>query len=125
MWLVDATPDAWLIEVGPAQLLSGQLQRCTGNTGESTLSFVTKDGDTFLVANDPAGPTVHRCDNVLAYSVVPSHASYQSLWVIGPHSYVDLWEWRKRANAGLPSDVFLDADSGQVRLRQALANQGL
>jgi hypothetical protein len=128
MRLVEATPDAWLIEVGAEQQLSGRLERATGDAGESALSFVTDKGDTFLVANDPAGAIVGRRDNVLVYPVLPSpslpRSSQPHLWVICPHSYKDLWESSRRPNAGLPRDLYVDAESGQIRRRQVSAEPG-
>jgi hypothetical protein len=58
MRLVQVTPDAKLVEVGGGQHLCGRFERGTSETGESMVSFVTEEGDAFLVANDPAGATV-------------------------------------------------------------------
>ncbi len=98
--LVEVTPDAEFVEVGPAGPLSGRFERSTSDTGKTTLSFVSANGDTFLVANDPAGAVYGRSVDVLAYPVVPSpsgpnpHAQY--LWIICPCSPADLWKWRKQ-----------------------------
>jgi hypothetical protein len=98
MRLVEVTTEAELVEVGTGRQLSGQFERATSNTGESTLSFVSEKGDTFLVANDPAGATVGRNVEVWAYPVQLSmpQSSEQSLWIICPCSAADLWEWRAR-----------------------------
>jgi hypothetical protein len=125
MRLVEATPDAWLIEVGAGHHLSGRLERGTGGAGVSALSFVAENGDTFLVVNHPAGATVGRNVKVLTYPVRPTlpRSTGQYHWVLGPRSSADLWEWRGRPHAGLPCDVYVDAESGQFRRRQASAEQ--
>ncbi len=98
--LVEVTPDAELVEVGPGLRLGGRLERVTSDTGESMFSFVTEKGDVFLVANDPAGATVGRNVDVWAYLVKPSPSirrpSRQYLWIICSCSASDLWEWRGR-----------------------------
>ena len=100
MRLVEVTPDAELVEVGPRQDLCGQFELGASDTGESALSFVTEQGDAFLVANDPAGASVGRRTEVRAYPVqrspsIPGHPA-QYLWIICPYSAADLWEWRGR-----------------------------
>jgi hypothetical protein len=128
MRLVEATPDAWLTEVGAAQHLSGRFERATGDAREASLSFVMEKGDTFLVANNPAGATVGCTVTVLAYPVqlspCISRSPQQYLWVICPWSYADLEELRGRPNAGLPCEVYVEAERGQVRRRQASAAPG-
>jgi hypothetical protein len=123
--LAEPTPDAWLMEVGAGRDLAGRLERGTHATGESELSFVTEKGDTFAVVNVPAGKIIGRTIQATAYPVVPSpslrKATEQFLWVICPCSSADIWKWRSRANAGLPSDIYADAESGQLRLREAAA----
>jgi hypothetical protein len=125
MRLVEVTPDAWLTEVGAGYHLSGRFEHGPGDSREPPLSFVTEKGDTFLVANNPAGATVGCTVQALAYPVQPSPCASRSpqqfLWVICPWSYAELWELRGRPHAGLPSDVYLDAESGQLRRRHALA----
>jgi hypothetical protein len=100
MRLVEVTPEAEFVEVGPAHHLSGRFERGTSDTGEATLSFVSANGDTFLVTNDPAGAAIGRSGDVLAYAVEPSPSSpsppAQYLWIICPCSPADLWEWRER-----------------------------
>jgi hypothetical protein len=128
MRLAEASPDAWLIEVGGAQHLSGRFERGTGDAGESALSFVTEKGDTFLVTNNPAGATIGCLVDALAYPVQLSPCMtrfpQQSLWVICPWSYADLEALRSRRHAGLPSNVYPDRASGQLRCRPALAEPG-
>jgi hypothetical protein len=96
----EVTPDLELAEVGPGQKLGGRLERGTSDTGESMLSFVTQEGDTFLVANDPAGAAVGRDVEVWAYSVKLSPStrrpSGRYLWIICPYSAENVWEWRRR-----------------------------
>jgi hypothetical protein len=100
MRLLDVTCDAKFVEIRAAQDLHGRFERGLGDTGESTLSFVTEEGNTFHVANDPAGATVGPSAQVCAYLVRPSPsvptASKQYLWIICPYSAVDLWGWRER-----------------------------
>jgi hypothetical protein len=124
MRLVDATPDAWLMEVGAAQHLAGRFEDATG-ARESALSFVTEKGESFLVANNPAGATVGCTVKVLTYRVQPSpyisRSPQQYLWVIGPCSYADLEELHGRLNAGLPRGVYQDNESGQFRCRPGSA----
>lgn len=121
MRFVEVTPDAWLIEIGAAQYLSGRFEHATGDARESALSFVTEKGDTFQVANNPAGATVGCRVKVLAYPVqlspCISRSAQQYLWVICPWSYADLQELRGRPNAGLPCEVDVEAASGQERVR--------
>ena len=94
--LAGAAPGAELSEVGAEQSLFGGFKR----DASDALYFVTRDGDTFRVVNDPAGATTDRDVEVLAYRVQPSVAipgpAGQHLWVICPHSAEDLWEWRRR-----------------------------
>jgi hypothetical protein len=103
MRLVDVTPDAAILEVGAGQPFSGRFKRGTSNGGEPTLSFVTEKGDTFQVANDPAGVTAGRNMQVWAYPVELSPSSPrpsgQYLWIICPYSTADLWAWRERCRA--------------------------
>ena len=100
MRLVEVTPDAKLVEVGGGQPLCGRFERGTSETGESMVSFVTEEGDAFLVTNDPAGATVGPSVKVWAYPVQPSPSiprpREQYLWIICPCSAADLWEWRER-----------------------------
>src|SRR5262245_4085276 len=98
-------PDGEIVEVGRGHRLRGRLQRGTSDTGKSMLFFVTENGDTFLVANDPAGATVGRSVEVWAYPVKQSSSMQeprgQYLWIICPYSAADLWEWRGRRCAPL------------------------
>jgi hypothetical protein len=100
MRLVEVTRDAEFVEVGAGQRLCGRFQLATRETGDSRLSFVTEEGNAFVVANDPAGATVGTSLEVWAYPVQPSLSiptpSEQYLWIISPYSAKDLWEWRKR-----------------------------
>ncbi len=100
MRLVEVTPDAEFVEVGPARPLSGQFERGTSHSGKTTLSFISANGDTFLVANNPAGAVTGRRVDVLAYPVEPSPSSLnphaQYLWIICPCSSADLSKWRER-----------------------------
>ncbi len=119
--LAEVAPDAWLIEVRAAQDLVGRFELGTSDAAESALSFVTDKGDTFHLANNPAGATVGGLVNALAYPVqlspCVSRSPQQSLWVICPWSYAQLGALRKAPNGGLPSNVYVDAESGQVRCR--------
>jgi hypothetical protein len=128
MRLAEAAADAWLIEIGPGHILSGRFDGGTGGAGESVLSFVTETCDTFLVANNPAGATVGCMIRALAYPVRLSariaRSPQQYLWVICPWSYAELWGLRDRPDAGLTCDVYVDAESGEVRHRRASAEPG-
>jgi hypothetical protein len=129
MRLIEVTPDAWLMEVGEAQHLSGRFDPDTSDARESALTFVTEQGDTFRVANNPAGATAGCTVKALVYPVQPSpcmSASAQQcpLWVICPWSYADLWELRGRPHAGLPGGVHVDAASGQLRRLSASEERG-
>jgi hypothetical protein len=127
MRLAEATNDAWLMEVRAGQDLAGRFERGTDDTRELALSFVTEMGHAFAVVNDPAGAFVGRSVQATAYPVVPSpsleNAAERYLWVICPCSSADVWKWRGCPNAGLPSDIYADAESGQLRLRQSSAEQ--
>jgi hypothetical protein len=100
MRLVEVTPDAELVEVGEGQHFRGRFERGMSETRGPTLSFVTEEGNAFLVANDPAGATVGPSVEVWAYPVQPSPSiprhPAQYLWIISPCSAADLWGWRKR-----------------------------
>src|SRR5262245_48640888 len=100
MRLAKVTPDAELVEVGPRHYLVGRLERCTSDTGGSTLSFVTEMGDVFHITNDPAGANVGRTVEVCAHRVEPSPSNEtprgQYLWIMCPCSMKDIWEWRAR-----------------------------
>jgi hypothetical protein len=97
MRLLEVTPDAEFVEVGAGKPLSGRFERTAKETGDAKLSFVTDEGNTFLVANDPVGMTIGTSVAVWAYAVQPSpsipRSSEDYLWIISPG---DLWEWRKR-----------------------------
>jgi hypothetical protein len=100
MRLLEVTPDAELVEIGPGQHLRGRFQRGTSDIGESKLSFITENGNSFLVANDPAGAAIGHNVDVLAYAVEPSPSRPrppgQYLWVIRPCSAADIRKWRER-----------------------------
>ncbi len=105
MQLVEVAVHADLEEVGPGQHLRGRFEHSTSHLGsddarDSTLSFVTEEGDAFLVANDPAGMIIGPSVEVLAYAVRPSPSipgpQEQHLWIICPYSAADLWKWRER-----------------------------
>jgi hypothetical protein len=100
MKLAEITSDAEVVEVGPRQTLRGQLERHAISTGKSILTFVTEEGEAFVVANDPAGSNVGARIEVSAYAVYRSASAAPSsgrlLWVIGPYSMADLWKWRER-----------------------------
>ena len=102
MRLVEVTPDAELVEVGPGRTLCGRFERGPSEAGASILSFVTERGDSFLVANSPAGATVGRTVEVWAYPVQPSPSfsrpPAECLWIICPCSAADLWKWRDRSS---------------------------
>lgn len=128
MRLAEVTPDAELLEVGAGQQLTGRFELGASDAGESTLSFVTEQGDTFLVANDPAGATVGRSVEVLAYPVQPSpsisRSPVQHFWIHCPCLMTDFWEWHERPHTSFPRDLYVDADSGKLRRRQASAEPG-
>ncbi|MDH3460688.1 MAG: hypothetical protein OEM00_06850 [Burkholderiaceae bacterium] len=100
MRLVEVTPDAELVEVGAGQHFRGRFERGKSKTGKSILFFVTEDGETFPVANNPAGASVGPSVEVLAYPVHPApsipKATEQYLWINCPCSFEDLREWRER-----------------------------
>jgi hypothetical protein len=125
MRLVEAAPDAELIEVGAGQQLTGRFELRTSHTGESTLSFVTEKGDRFLVANDPVGATVGQSVEVQAYPVQPSPSipkcPGQYVWITCRCSTADIWEWRDRPHTSFPRDLNVDAESGKLRRRSAPA----
>jgi hypothetical protein len=122
MRLAEMANDAWIIEVGPGQFLSGRIDGDAGDAKEPALAFVTETGDTLPVANNPAGATVGCTVRALAYPVRLSPRIARiprlHLWVICPWSYAELWGLRERPDGGLPPEVSFDAASGQVRLRR-------
>jgi hypothetical protein len=128
MRLVEMPADAWLIEVGEQQYLSGRFEGGAGDAGESALTFVTEQGNTFLVANNPAGATAGCTVKALVYPVQLSPSmsgpSQRWLWVICPWSSADLWELRARPHAGLPRGIYMDAESGQFRWQPTSAERG-
>jgi hypothetical protein len=97
---VEVTADAELVEVGAGFDLRGRFQCAPGDAGESTLFFVSNSGDTFAVANHPAGASVGPSVDVWVYPVQPSPSIHRPsgryLWIICPHTAADLWEWRGR-----------------------------
>ena len=97
---VEVTPDLQLLEVGPGHRLRGRFGQRASDSGEPMLVFVTEKGDSFLVANDPAGATVGRVVEVRGYPVQCSPSSSRPpgryLWIICPYTYEDLWKWRER-----------------------------
>jgi hypothetical protein len=122
MQLAESAPDAWLTEVGPPQALTGRFQREVGCTGEEySWAFLTENDKLFQVANKPAGATIGGTVSALAYSVNLSHSAGESsgqfLWVICPWSYAQLGELRNGPNGGLPTKVYKDTMSGQLRWR--------
>jgi hypothetical protein len=96
---VEVTPDVQVLEIRAEQELSGRFERDRA-IPESPLAFVTDDGRTFSVFNDPAGVVFGKCVEVSAYPVQPGPAARRSareyLWIVCPYSMADLWEWRKR-----------------------------
>jgi len=122
MRLAKGRGGAWLTEIGPGQTLTGCFKGAMRNVGQSPLSFVTEIGDTFQVVNNPAGVIIGCTVQALCYPVqlsprvAKTHQPY--FWVICPWAYAELWELRERPDAGLPPDVYVDADSGQVRHRR-------
>jgi len=124
MQLAEVASDAWLIEVRAPQDLVGRFEHGGAGAGaESELFFVTEDGDAFRVANNPAGAAIGGLVNALVYPVQLSRSvssPQQALWIICPWSYAKLNELRDGPNGGLPSDVYMDAASGQVRCRSGL-----
>src|SRR5215472_15780403 len=124
MQLAEVASDAWLIEVRAPQDLVGRFERGGAGAGaESELFFVTEDGDAFRVANNPAGAAIGGLVNALVFPVQLSRSvssPQQALWIICPWSYAKLNELRDGPNGGLPSDVYMDAASGQVRCRSGL-----
>jgi len=88
MQLVEPSPDAKFVEVKGWQKMSGRFERITTDSGESTLSFGSETGETYLVANDPTCAKTGSDVEVLTYAVElpPSTAkgSEQYLW-IGSH----------------------------------------
>ena len=100
MCLVESVPEARLSEVGAGRSLFGKFKRGARDTGGSALRFVTKEGDMFWVANDPAGAPAGRTLEVQAYPVrlsasIPAPTG-PHLWIICPHSEEEIWEWRGR-----------------------------
>lgn len=97
---VEVTDDLELREVGAEFDLRGRFWRGKSDTGKSLLRFVTEKGDTFEVANNPAGASVGRSVKVQAYPVQPSpliqKRTGQYLWIICPYSGSDIGEWRGR-----------------------------
>jgi hypothetical protein len=100
MRLVEVPPDAELVEVAAGRHLFGRFERSASDTWGSILTFVTEKGESFPVANDPAGATVGRSVKVWAYPVQSSPSipgPRQRLWIICPmNSDADLLEWRER-----------------------------
>ena len=104
MRLVDETPDDRFVEVGAEQQMAGRFEPRSSDIGESLLNFVTENGVSFQVANNPAGATIGRRVEVSAYpissSVLTRRSTEQCLWIICPHSAADLWKWRSRSQQG-------------------------
>jgi hypothetical protein len=123
MRLAVPDSDAWLIEVGPAQDLSGRIERGSDDAGAPSLSFVNEQGDTFRVANDPPGVQIGCTVDVRIYHVLlatSSQSPRQVVWLLCWCSAVDVWGWRRRSHAGLPPEFHVDAESGQVRRRKSV-----
>lgn len=121
MQLAEVATDAWLTEIGQGYVLTGRFDKVMSGAGESLLSFATETGDTFLVANNPAGVAIGCTVQALCYPVRLSQGMAKTqpcLWVICPWSYAELWGLREGPDAGLPPHVYVDADSGQVRDRR-------
>jgi hypothetical protein len=121
MRVAGLAPDAWLIDVGPPQEFAGRFKHSANEAAETELSFLTENGDTFRVVNNPAGMAVNEVVNVLAYPIQLSPCVSRrlrvSLWVVCPWSYAQLEKLRGGPNGGLPNDVYIDAVSGQIRCR--------
>jgi hypothetical protein len=69
MRLAEVAADAWLTDVGEGYLVTGRFECGTGDAGDSASSFVTEAGQTFQVANNPAGTTIGCAIQALAYPV--------------------------------------------------------
>jgi hypothetical protein len=99
MRVMDAA-GAGIVQVGPERRLRGRFERISTDPDRRELLFMTSDGDTFHVVNDPAGATVSADIEVSAFDVnrLPLASSgVPHLWVVCPHSIADLWEWRRRS----------------------------
>jgi len=100
MQLVEVTPDAQFVEVGRCHTLRGRLERDATATGESTLTFVTENGEASVVVNDPAGSKLGLSVEVKAYAVRHCSSSpkphRQYVWIICPYSMAELEDWRRR-----------------------------
>jgi hypothetical protein len=96
---IEVTPDVQITEIRAPNALSGRFERDSA-IPESTLSFVTDDGNTFTVINDAPGMVLGADVKVSAYPVqlLPRLRRFarEYLWVVCPYSMKDLWEWRKR-----------------------------
>jgi len=121
MQLAAPEADAWLIDVGLPQEFAGRFKRSANEAAETQLAFLTENGDTFSVVNNPAGMSVNEVVDALAYPVQLSPCVSRrlrlSLWVVCPWSYAQLKKLRAGPNGGLPNDVYIDGVSGQVRCR--------
>ena len=104
MRLLDVAPDAHFLEVGSERQLSGRFELRDGGTGQSGLRFVTDEGNSFAVVNNPIGAEIGARVDVRAFPISLSasapDATEQSLWITCPYSAAQLWEWRKRNSAG-------------------------
>lgn len=109
MRLLEAMPDAQLVEVRQEQDLSGRFTREASDTGKSRLFFAPEEGARHLVANEPAG--VSRWLGVamltafhLDLSPLIKGSCVHYLWIICPCSAKDLIEWCGRSHSGTAFD---------------------
>jgi hypothetical protein len=100
MRIDDTASGATILDVGPERRLRGRFEPISADPDRPGLIFMTADGETFHVVNDPAGSTVSVDVEVSAYDVSlppsPTSSGIAHLWVVCPHSFADLWEWRRR-----------------------------
>ena len=97
--VADPTAAA-VLHVGPERRLRGRLERISDDPDRPGLLFMTSNGDTFHVVNDPAGAKLSADLEVSAYDTQlrasAGTAGVPHLWVVCPSSYDALWQWRKR-----------------------------
>lgn len=96
MHLDQAAPNAGLVEIGAKTMIQGRFER----RRVSPLTFITPEGSSFSVFNDPPAvnygvvleATAYRVQPPLPITAVPT----ELLWIITRYSADDLWKWRKR-----------------------------
>jgi hypothetical protein len=102
---LEVSPDAEHVRVGNADGLCGRFERAASDIPGAVLSFTIEQGDTFVVANAPAGAILGGLVEVWAYLPFELPSSlplppHKYLWLVCPCSEAVTWDFRGPSGTG-------------------------